>query len=83
MFLIGLSDKEMSEPCFKFQEIKYGIRTKENLAFPGMLNDELSFAIQCESKQTKRGPLGFIMVDEHIISHFIKFAELKIEQILT
>jgi hypothetical protein len=32
---IGLSDKEMSDPCFKqIEELRYGIRTNSYLAFP-------------------------------------------------
>jgi hypothetical protein len=73
----------MSEPSFnKLSDLKYGVRNKEFLAFPGFLKDTMTFCIQCESKENKRNS-GFAMVDEHIIKTFCHFTEIKIDQILT
>ena len=83
---IGLSDSEMSEPCFKTtEELRYGIRNNLNLAFPVMNKHEhIVMAIQLEAKRNKKNnkPMGFAMVDEHIVKTFCHYIHMKIERML-
>lgn len=76
---IGLSDAEMSEPCFKnIEELRYGISNNLNLAFPVMdRQDRIVMAIQLEAKRNKKNkkPMGFTMIDEHIVKTFGKVSD--------
>jgi hypothetical protein len=47
-------------------------------------NDKIVMAIQLESKRNKKNnrPLGFAMIDEHIIKTFCHYIHMKIERML-
>ena len=75
--------EEVSQPGFKrVEDVRYGYKTQQYLAYPVLKEEEVVCVVQCEAKvQKKTGKnMGFQVADEQILKIFCYYLQMRLER---